>query len=835
MLEMLSNLRCVFLLVFCALFAIYCIIRAVEYSSWKFGLIMSSISLLVFLIFYPIIGCMKCGTGYYLVRTFYRCPVLNAPPSKAEKAREKEKQFLIEYQPAHPSELKKDNTVIIGEWGPDGKGFPIEWLVIKKNEDGTYLLLSKDILKLGGYIEEKKDGKLLLNDWLKKDFYEKAFTENEKKFIDGKPALLSSKEARYYSDNGGSLKASGTVYAGDNDWWQKHKSWWWLAETGDDTYHAKYVNTDGIIKYSGKKTDTENGGIRPAITYRPYKTIEIGKYPYNAKNDSDKKPIKWAILDEDKDGTLTLMAMEGIAVKPFHNKKELTAWADSDLRKWLNREFLQNTFSYAEREAIIPQYHKVLHSYTDKVYIPYEKMLSVYIECADNNFKGGYAASGNNKTGGWLLPDEFQILKPDYSLVFFAEDSIVKKAIEVDYSMPVIPVIHYNPQKYIEAKKIEKEMEVKEEEERKQRLIEEEKERERIDREKKEERERQLAELEKNAKKRAAKYKTGSLFPVGYYPYYKSGTKRQLEWKILRKYSDGTALMITRHIIDTVKYNEYKENVHWKDSYINKWLNSDFYNAAFSEEEQLSVRPAPEQLVSEAQNAGAIRNVSGYDRVSNKVFLLSAQEAEFYFKSDDKRKAFITAYTQDKMRTAESYSWWWLRSVNAVNIAPGVTPNGSIKNKGLSVNKLSVGVRPVILFDIEGYFIEQSKKALIKQDSKEKEESENTVSEVKQEEKPSEPLTINNHSENTYYHPTTRYVEERHWYSPITDIFKAIGNFFVKLWEILVTIFIWCMWGFAVICILGGLGSLFGEKDKPAGCGGIILGIIIVCCMVSCG
>ena len=224
MLIMLSNLRCVFLLVFCALFAIFCIIRAVEYSSWKFGLIMSSISLLFFLIFYPIIGCMKCGTGYYLVRTFYRCPVLNAPPSKAEKAKEKEKQFLIEYQPAHPSELKKGNTVKIGEWGPDAKGFPIEWLVISENNDGTYTLLSKEILKLGFYKKENSTGQApsTLKDWLENDFYNKAFTANEKKFIENKPALLSVKEAIVY----GNLKASGAIYAGDNAAWGQNKSWW---------------------------------------------------------------------------------------------------------------------------------------------------------------------------------------------------------------------------------------------------------------------------------------------------------------------------------------------------------------------------------------------------------------------------------------------------------------------------------------------------------------------------------------------------------------------------------------------------------------------------------
>ena len=253
--------------------------------------------------------------------------------------------------------------------------------------------------------------------------------------------------------------------------------------------------------------------------------------------------------------------------------------------------------------------------------------------------------------------------------------------------------------------------------------------------------------------------------------------------------------------------------VNWLHSSINKWLNNEFYNTAFSEQEKAAVQPAPDTLAKEAQASGAINNVADYDSINNKVFLLSAREAELYFKGDWQRSAYITAYAKDKMRTPESMSWWWLRSSNAVNIAPGVTADGVINTSDLDVNTPGVGVRPVIMFNIKDYLIFSSPKTRtlnkLKVEEKKTEKPSKTKTDVEYAEQPVQ-LTL--------YQPPMRTERSSSW----------------SFWEIIKTLFRWCMWGFAVICILSGLGLLFGDKDS-AGCVGIILGIIIVICMVSCG
>lgn len=122
-----------------------------------------------------------------------------------------------------------------------------------------------------------------------------------------------------------------------------------------------------------------------------------------------------------------------------------------------------------------------------------------------------------------------------------------------------------------------------------------------------------------------------------------SGNKAEpLVWRVLKK-QGAKVLLITENIIDSRRFHE-KVNI-WETSEIREWLASEFHETAFSKEEQERV----------------VENENG-----DTVFLLSAQEAEFYFKNDDDRKAQGTDYAIKKgvnhYDWADGYSWWWLRT-----------------------------------------------------------------------------------------------------------------------------------------------------------------------------
>ena len=107
--------------------------------------------------------------------------------------------------------------------------------------------------------------------------------------------------------------------------------------------------------------------------------------------------------------------------------------------------------------------------------------------------------------------------------------------------------------------------------------------------------------------------------------------------------ADDTALVISKYGLDARRFDAKSNN--WEISEIRQWLNNEFYNGTFKDEEK--------NAILEYREAGC------------KVFLLSEEEAGKYFKNNEDRKACPTpyakgrgAYTNDDRGGS---CWWWLR------------------------------------------------------------------------------------------------------------------------------------------------------------------------------
>ena len=62
-------------------------------------------------------------------------------------------------------------------------------------------------------------------------------------------------------------------------------------------------------------------------------------------------PIEWVVLDVNNN-KVSLMSKEILDARPFHETDDVSSWRASDLRKWLNGEFLKNAFSTDEQKMI---------------------------------------------------------------------------------------------------------------------------------------------------------------------------------------------------------------------------------------------------------------------------------------------------------------------------------------------------------------------------------------------------------------------------------------------------------------------------------------------------
>ena len=118
---------------------------------------------------------------------------------------------------------------------------------------------------------------------------------------------------------------------------------------------AKTVkNTDKAAKPAVKQQTAKNTD-KAAASKTAVPELKKGDYfkfgSYYQENSTKKTPIEWLVLK--KSGTkVLLISRYGLDCRKYHNQRVDITWENSDLRKWLNGEFLKNAFTATEQKKI---------------------------------------------------------------------------------------------------------------------------------------------------------------------------------------------------------------------------------------------------------------------------------------------------------------------------------------------------------------------------------------------------------------------------------------------------------------------------------------------------
>lgn len=80
-------------------------------------------------------------------------------------------------------------------------------------------------------------------------------------------------------------------------------------------------------------------------------TVCFGRYPQSPAGD-DETAIRWLVLDR-SDGVALLLSERLLDSRRFHHARDDVGWRGSDIRTWLNTEFLDSAFDDSERGAIL--------------------------------------------------------------------------------------------------------------------------------------------------------------------------------------------------------------------------------------------------------------------------------------------------------------------------------------------------------------------------------------------------------------------------------------------------------------------------------------------------
>ena len=193
---------------------------------------------------------------------------------------------------AHKSEdslTSDDGLVSFGSYEQDnnidnGKE-ELKWIVLCEKGDQRLLVTAQviDAFRYNSVWEETTWKSSSLRAWLRKDFMDEAFTEEEKQRIVEKDRtdkngiestdtvfVMNVDELNEYWESKEDRKTSATDYALARGVYEcLDHCWWWVSDQGETSpFYAAYVNCIGDILENGMLVFCSDFGVRPAVWIR---------------------------------------------------------------------------------------------------------------------------------------------------------------------------------------------------------------------------------------------------------------------------------------------------------------------------------------------------------------------------------------------------------------------------------------------------------------------------------------------------------------------------------------------------------------------------------------
>ena len=387
--------------------------------------------------------------------------------------------------------------------------------------------------------------------------------------------------------------------------------------------------------------------------------ITIGSYEQDNDLSNGTEPIEWQVLDI-KDGKALLLSRYVLDSKLFDEGME-ARWSECSLRTWLNNDFMNTAFSDSQKGRIsttlVTADKNPKFSSTDPGSSVNDKMFLLSVDEVVNYFPGGHLSGSDfeyyvdssisttdtdyayeknkaneekmvyrsGRNANWWLRTVGNV--KSYGSIATADGSIFPMGYASNYLLQgVRPAMWY----VIDPKANTAYTELQGDE----------------------------TEQSNNAGLSIDNAKPGDIITFGSYEQDNdlSNGKEPIEWVVLENNEDNVKV-ISKYILDAVPYHQYNEEVQWKDSTIHEWLNNEFYNAAFSDEEKKKIQPHGELIPHYYEKTWS--NVylwDLYDMVSYYGGNVGYNENEEYYTSS-KLKAEATPYA---IANGCENSYWWL-------------------------------------------------------------------------------------------------------------------------------------------------------------------------------
>lgn len=171
-------------------------------------------------------------------------------------------------------------------------------------------------------------------------------------------------------------------------------------------------------------------------------------------------------------------------------------------------------------------------------------------------------------------------------------------------------------------------------------------------------------------------------------------TLAPVKWIVLDEQDGYTLLMADQIIASRGWMDTDSEGATWAETDLRRWLDNDFYNVAFSDEEKSHMA-----LFDAVQLRNPRYGTSAGEATVDPVSLLSYQELIHYMPTDEERKTTPTDYAiaEGCYQNTDGDAAWWLRSPGPTADAPEyLASQGNLGARAHHINDSTIGVRPVV-------------------------------------------------------------------------------------------------------------------------------------------
>lgn len=433
------------------------------------------------------------------------------------------------------------------------------------------------------------------------------------------------------------------------------------------------------ISEQGGQLDEASGLSNPRIKMKVRDVVTFGSYwqkDTNGDGEADQKdekqPIRWQVLSVD-DNDVFLLSERLLDFLPYEAESETATWENSSIRKWLNEEFYRDAFSEEERAAIKetaltnpdnPEYGTDGGADTrDKVFLPSIEEVSSAAYGFDGDIDYDDQARKAKVTPYAGLPGEDMITgggdggwwlrSPGYAsdaAAYVFNSGVVNSygsSVQIDLD-GIRPALHLD----LSVMPLEKAGEV----------------------------ETGLDESE------------WDLVQLG-----TTEEDQPMEWRVL-SVRDGDAYLLADRLLADRKIHDIREGITWENSTLRSWLNGEFYQNTFKEEEKKGIRNY--NWVNEDNPWYGTEGGADTTDFVSLPSLSDMTNKEYGFPTEfwcDSRAR--TAYRQEYNYRSNDY--WWLRSIGEIDTwVAYIGHEGSAYPFGTEVDAENA-VRPALHFDLK--------------------------------------------------------------------------------------------------------------------------------------